>query len=145
MTTASSSPTRLTAEEVEELARKKDTKNRWLLASPALIIITLFAAGPLLIVVLYSFLTAGDYGNVKWIFSTKGWFSVFLQYDIFDDTLQIADAHLSIFWRSIKLSLLTTVLTAAFGIPTAYFIATRPLSQRNLWLFLITVPFWTNL
>ncbi len=145
MTQQNSSPSMKTAKEVEEFARRQDTKNRLLLASPAILIITLFAAGPLLIVVLYSFLTAGDYGNVKWIFSTDGWFSVFMQRDIFDDTLQIADAHVSIFWRSIKLSLLTTVLTAAFGIPTAYFIATRPLSQRNLWLFLITVPFWTNL
>ncbi len=29
--------------------------------------------------------------------------------------------------------------------PTAYFIATRPENQRNAWLFLITIPFWTNL
>ncbi|TIX69592.1 MAG: ABC transporter permease, partial [Mesorhizobium sp.] len=32
-----------------------------------------------------------------------------------------------------------------FGFPTAYFIATRPARQRNVWLFLITIPFWTNL
>ncbi|MFW2545678.1 ABC transporter permease subunit [Primorskyibacter sp. 2E107] len=29
--------------------------------------------------------------------------------------------------------------------PIAYFIATRPKSSRNIWLFLITVPFWTSL
>ncbi|TIX99179.1 MAG: ABC transporter permease, partial [Mesorhizobium sp.] len=62
-----------------------------------------------------------------------------------DDTLAFADAHLSIFWRSAKLSFLTTILTLLFGFPTAYFIATRPARQRNVWLFLITIPFWTNL
>src|SRR5690606_17232162 len=32
-----------------------------------------------------------------------------------------------------------------FGFPTAYFIATRPQRTRAIWLFLITIPFWTNL
>mgnify|MGYP006182067371 CR=1 FL=1 len=31
------------------------------------------------------------------------------------------------------------------GFPTAWFIATRPPKARALWLFLITIPFWTNL
>ena len=31
------------------------------------------------------------------------------------------------------------------GFPTAYFIATRPVETRNIWLFLVTIPFWTNL
>ena len=35
--------------------------------------------------------------------------------------------------------------TLAIGFPTAYFIATRPRTTRNIWLFLITIPFWTNL
>jgi spermidine/putrescine transport system permease protein len=131
--------------QIEQVARKRDVRNRWLLSAPALLIITMFAAGPLLIVLVYSFLTPGDYGNVKWIFSAKAWMNVFVQRDIFDNTLQWSDAHLSIFWRSVKLSMITTVLTAVFGIPTAYFIATRPAKTRNLWLFLVTIPFWTNL
>jgi ABC-type molybdate transport system permease subunit len=39
----------------------------------------------------------------------------------------------------------TTVLALAFGFPTAYFIATRPERSRGVWLFLVTIPFWTNL
>lgn len=114
------------AEAAEREVRKRDIRTRWLLSAPALAIIICAAAGPLLIVLVYSFLTPGDYGNVKWIFSTKAWVNVVLQQDIFDDSWQWADGHLKIFWRSIRLSLLTTVLTLAFGIPTAYFIATRP-------------------
>jgi len=45
----------------------------------------------------------------------------------------------------VKLSLLTTLITLAVGFPTAWFIATRPARQRAMWLFLITIPFWTNL
>ena len=95
--------------------------------------------------VLYSFLKPGDYGGVEWGFSTEGWVSVILQRDIFDDTMSIADAHVSILWRSVRLSLLTTITAFILGFPTAYFIATRPRSTRNVWLFLITIPFWINL
>ncbi|TIL40359.1 ABC transporter permease [Mesorhizobium sp.] len=133
------------AEQVAEEAERREIRDRWLLSAPALIIIFLAATGPLLIVVIYSFLTPGPYGGVVWKFSTDGWLSVLMQRDIFDDTLAFADAHLSIFWRSAKLSFLTTILTLLFGFPTAYFIATRPARQRDIWLFLITIPFWTNL
>lgn len=130
---------------VEQEAQSRDVRNRWILSLPALSIIFFAAAGPLGIVILYSFLTPGDYTGVIWTFSTDTWVNVILERDIFDDNLIWADAHLRIFWRSIKLSLATTILTAIFGIPTAYFIATRSPRSRNIWLFLITIPFWSNL
>ncbi len=114
------------AAEVAAEAERRDIRKRWLLSTPALVIIMLAAVGPLLIVVIYSFLTPGDYGNVVWRFNTEGWVGVVLQKDIFSDQWQWVDAHLSIFWRSIKLSFLTTATTVLVGVPTAYFIATRP-------------------
>lgn len=129
---------------VEEERRRKVRRN-WLLSTPALIVLVGASSGPLLIVLVYSFLTAGEYGGVVWEFSGKAWFNVFLRYDIFDDTLLLADAHLAILWRSVRLAFMTALATFIFGFPTAYFIATRPLSTRNIWLFLITIPFWTNL
>jgi spermidine/putrescine transport system permease protein len=134
-----------TAAEIAREAERKDIRTRWWLTTPALVIIFIAALGPLFIVVVYSFLTPGDYGDVKWQFSTDAWVGVILERDIFDDTLSIADAHLSIFLRSAKLSLITTVLTLIFGFPTAYFIATRNERTQAIWLFLITIPFWTNL
>lgn len=119
--------------------------SQWILLSPALLILFVAAFGPLFIVLIYSFLTAGDYGGVVWSFSTEAWFNVFAERDIFDDTLGFADAHLAIFWRSFRLAAVTTVVALIFGFPTAYFIATRPPKQRNLWMLLIMVPFWTNL
>ncbi|MBY8977520.1 ABC transporter permease [Rhodobacteraceae bacterium NNCM2] len=126
-------------------AERRAARANILLSTPALIVLFCAASGPLMIVLVYSFLTAGDYGGIEWVFSTEGWMSVFLQRDIFDDTLSIADAHISILWRSIRLSFLTTVTALVFGFPTAYFIATRSPQTRNMWLFLITIPFWTNL
>jgi spermidine/putrescine transport system permease protein len=87
----------------------------------------------------------GKYGNIEWAFSLEGWRGILFTKDIFTEQYQLADANVTIFWRSIKLSLLTTILTFAVGFPTAWFIATRPPKARALWLFLITIPFWTNL
>jgi spermidine/putrescine transport system permease protein len=130
---------------VARAVRQREVRSAWLLSTPALIVLFLAASGPLLIVLVYSFLTPGQYGGVVWEFSGQAWFNIFFQRDFFDDTVGLADAHLTIFWRSVRLSLLTTVITFAVGFPTAWFIATRPPGQRTMWLFLITIPFWTNL
>jgi spermidine/putrescine transport system permease protein len=129
----------------EQRAARRRVRTSWWLCAPALVLLLAGASGPLLIVLVYSFLEPGEYSGVVWEPTLDAWFSIFLQRDIFDGTVGLADAHLSIFWRSVKLSVLTTAITFALGFPTAWFIATRPPNQRGLWLFLITIPFWTNL
>jgi spermidine/putrescine transport system permease protein len=126
-------------------ANRSAARRRWMLLAPALFILVLAASGPLLITLVYSVLTAGDYGGIEWQFSTDAWFNVFAQRDIFTDELGWSDAHLSILWRSVKLSLMTTLACLFFGVPTAYFIATRPKKQREFWMLLVIIPFWTNL
>ena len=130
---------------LEKVALQRETRRNILLTTPALFVLAIAASGPLLIMLVFSFLTPGDYGGVKWEGSLEAWFQVVFHRDIFDDTVALADAHLSILWRSVKLSFLTTLLAFLLGFPTAYFIATRPAQTRNMWLFLITIPFWTNL
>lgn len=129
----------------EETAARASDRRGWLLSTPALVVLAAGALGPLFVMLVYSFLTPGEYGNVEWKFSLDGWIGTFFSRDIFDGTLSLADAHLTIFWRSVWLSFLTTVFTFVVGFPTAWFIATRPPRERALWLFLITIPFWTNL
>ena len=129
----------------EQRQARTSARNGWLLSAPALVILAIAAIGPLIIVLVYSFLTPGDYGNVVWEFSWNGWKSVFVEEDIFEGTLTLADAHLAIFWRSLSLSVLTTVLTFLVGFPTAWWIATKPPKARAFSLFLITLPFWTNI
>jgi spermidine/putrescine transport system permease protein len=133
-------------QQAAEKAGRDEIRSRWLLSAPALLIIFFAAIGPLAVVVLYSFMVKGDYGDVKyWQFSLDGWFDVLFERDMFDDTLGPAWANITIFWRSLKLSFITTLITLFLGFPTAYFIATRPAHKRDLWLFLITIPFWTNI
>ncbi len=129
----------------EERQTREAARAGWLLSAPALVLLGLAASGPLIVMLVYSFLSPGDYGNVVWDFSTDGWVGILFSRDIFDGTMMLADAHLTIFWRSVWLSLMTTAITFLVGFPTAWFIATQPPKARALWLFLITIPFWTNL
>ena len=130
----------------EDAAAAASVRRAWALSAPALVLLSVAAAGPLLIMLVYSFLSPGEYGNVVWDFSVDGWRGILFSEDIFEPgTYALADAHLTILWRSVKLSLMTTVLTCLIGFPTAWFIATKPPRTRVLWLILITVPFWTNL
>ena len=119
---------------------------KWLLSAPALVVLVLAASGPLLIVAVYSFLSPGNMGGVAWEPSLEGWFKVFFSRDIFDpENVSWNTANLTVFWRTVWLSIQTTLICAVLGFPTAWFIATRPPHRRALWLFLITIPFWTNL
>ena len=135
-------PARQTAEDRTDAL---SARAGWLLSLPALVVLALAAIGPLFIMLVYSFLTPGEYGNVVWKLSWDAWIGILFTRDVFDGTLAWADANLTIFWRSVKLSLVTTLFTFLIGFPTAWFIAMRPPRQRALWLFLITIPFWTNL
>lgn len=137
--------TTLSGEEATAQAERKTRRLRWILLTPALAIICGVGIMPLSIILVYSFMSPGPYAGISWEPTFDAWISLVLERDIFDDTLQLNDAHISILYRSLWLALLTTVLTLIFGFPLAYFIATRPARQRNLWLFMISLPFWSNL
>lgn len=100
---------------------------------------------PLAIILAYSFMEKGDYSGVTWGLSFEAWINLILERDIFDETLSWNHAHITIFLRSIGLALMTMIATLLIGFPTAYFIATRSPGQRNFWLFLIALPFFSNL
>jgi spermidine/putrescine transport system permease protein len=120
-------------------------KRNQLLSMPALVIIFVFGVIPLAIIIIYSFLKPYQNGGVVWQFSTDAYVNFLFQRDIFDDTLQFSPDFLIIFARSIFFAFLTTVVCLLLGFPTAYFMATRPPEQRNWWVLLITIPFWSNL
>jgi len=141
--TAASSVDRLAT--VQTDLERQRIRTRWSLVAPAMFVIGIFGIVPLLIILIYSFLVAGSYGGVEWKFTTDAYVSFLFDHDIFDGTLKFVPDYLEIFWRSIWLALLTTIVCLVLGFPTAYFMATRPPAQRNYWVFLITLPFWTNL
>jgi spermidine/putrescine transport system permease protein len=132
--------------EMAAARRAAETRRRWLLKAPALLTIILASVGPLAVMLIFSVMEKGAFGGViLGQFSLDGWLNVFVERDLFDDTLMLADANLIILWRSIKLALVTTLATLLIGFPTAYYIATRPEHIRSQWMLLITIPFWTNL
>ena len=116
----------------------------WLLA-PGLLTILCIGIMPLSIVLVYSFLEPGSFGGVSWNFSVDAYIQILFEEDIFDETLIFTTAYLEIFLRSVGLAFFTAVACLLVGFPTAYFISIQPPSKRNIWLFLITIPFWTNL
>jgi spermidine/putrescine transport system permease protein len=131
--------------DAEARADRGHVRRNWLLLSPTMAIIGVFGILPLFIALTYSFLDADTYGGVRWTFSTEAYVQLLFERDIFDETLVFNSAYIEIFWRSFLLAAFSTFAALILGFPTAYFMATRPESQRDLWVFLITIPFWTNL
>jgi spermidine/putrescine transport system permease protein len=133
------------AQQAQQEIEKKAGVRRWLLTAPALITVGIFGILPLIIIVIYSFLKAAPYGGVVWSPSVEAYVSFLFQTDIFSDELVFSPDFLEIYLRSFIFAVGTTVICLFLGFPTAYFMATRPPRQRNWWVLLITIPFWSNL
>ncbi len=113
---------------------------------PAWLMIGFFLVLPVLMMLVYSFLTKEFRGGVVWEFSTAAYDQFFFDRGLFgDEPAKIEWTYIAIFWRSMVQAFTATVICLLIGFPTAYFIATRPDSTRNIWLFLVTVPYWVNL
>ncbi|CAD5953010.1 MULTISPECIES: ABC transporter permease [Planktothrix] len=110
----------------------RKTRNLLILLLPATIWLLIFFIIPLITVLVYSFLERGTYGGVTWEFTLKNYQRL------------ANDLYLNIFWRSLGLASLTTLICLIIGYPLAFFIATSSTRWRNLLLFLVIIPFWTN-
>lgn len=127
------------------LAERRLLRRRLLLTSPAMLTLLVFLLLPLGIMFLVSVLVPGDYGGVKWDqYSLEAYVNFLYERDL-DDSLVFNTDYLQIFQRSFWLSVLTTVGCLLIGFPTALYLALQSERKRNLLLFLVTVPFWTNL
>ena len=140
---AANPDSKLSASAVAEARRARRT--RLALLAPGFLTIATIGIMPLSVVLVYSFLEPGDFGGVNWVPSFDAYVRLLFAEDIFDETLSFTTDYLEIFFRSVSLGLSTTLICLLVGFPTAYFIATQPPARRNAWLFLITIPFWTNL
>jgi len=118
---------------------------RWGLLSPALAILGLFVVAPLGFMAFVSTLDRGPQGTVVWDRHSLDAYVQFLFERDLMGRLTINTDYLRIFSRSILLAALTTVLTLLIGFPTALWMAFQPLSRRGFLVFIVTVPFWTNL
>ena len=117
----------------------------WLL-TPSWAVIGFFLVLPVLIMLVYSFLTKEFRGGVIWEFSLAAYDQFLFDRGLFgDEPPSIEWTYITIYIRSILQALAATVICLIIGFPTAFFIATRPPSTRTIWLFLVTVPYWVNL
>jgi len=111
---------------------------------PALITIGIFMILPMLILLVFSFLEADPYGGVEPVFSTEAYVQTLYEID-FDDTLSFNPVYLNILARSVLLAVMATIGCIILGLPVAYFVSRQSPRNQNLLLFMITLPFWTNL
>lgn len=91
---------------------------------------TVFFVGPLLIILVYSFLKKALYGGVDWQFSLEAYRQMF------------NPNYAIVLFRTIKLSLISTLITILLALPCGYAVARS--SKQTLILILIMIPFWTN-
>jgi len=84
-------------------------------------------------VLLYSVLTDGQ-NRIEWTFTWANYVEVWT-----------GRVYQAIMLRSLTVSMLVTLVTVIIAFPIAYFVSFHVApSRKSLWLFLITIPFWTS-
>ncbi|MGO4670942.1 ABC transporter permease [Bosea sp. 2RAB26] len=115
------------------------------LTAPAALFLVAFMVAPLLLMVYVSTLERAPFGGVLWGSHTAvAYEKLLLERDLLG-ALSFNSDYIAIFGRSFRLAAITTVLTLAIGLPTALYMTTLSPRRAAIILFLVTVPFWTNL
>ena len=101
-------------------------------AIPILVWIGLLVGVPLIFVVVLSFLSRDNLGNIVFKFTL-------------DNYKKISDpVYLKVFFNSFLLATLTSSLTLLIGYPVAYFTANLDAKNRSFAIVLIMLPFWIS-
>lgn len=102
------------------------------LISPTFLYALVLLVVPILVVVAHSFWTQ-NYLTIDRTFTLEN-YRIALTEPIYRDLLM----------RSLWISLLVSLFTVVLAYPIAYFISFHGGRHKGLWLFLITIPFWTS-
>lgn len=103
-----------------------------LLSGPYILWTTLFTIVPLVIIFIFSISASSKIGQLSTDFTIS-------RYKQFFEPI-----YLDVFFRSIKLSLYSTLLCFIIGYPVAYIIASKEMRVRNFLILFIILPQWTN-
>ncbi len=101
---------------------------------------------PLILTLIASFGKRSPDGNVIYAFS----FDNYLRLVGFSNACADGKAfcfdplYINILWRSLVLAFNTTVIVILLAYPLSYFIARAQPARRNLYLFMVLIPLWTN-
>ena len=120
------------------------TQNRIFSLLPLWVVIGIFMIGPLLVMAVVSLMESNVYGGVHFKFSLSGYRQILFDTNLFDE-IEFNPAYLIIIARSFMLALAATFLSLLIGFPAAYFISRQSNKVKNILIFLVTIPFWTNL
>lgn len=107
-------------------------KNEAILTAPTLLWLILFFVVPSIAMVVISFRPASMYGGVG-----EGW--------TLDAWRALGNPNYPIIlWRTVWLSLVTTVICLALALPIAFVLGRMQGKWRAILLMIVIVPFWTN-
>lgn len=115
------------------MVRRSEGLQIGMLLFPGLLWLGLFFAMPLVVIVLYSFATPGPTGRVEWVFTLNNYYTLFTR-----------DIYVNAYLRSIRIGFVTTIACLLIAYPLAVYIVKRPPRLRNVLLFMVLLPFWTN-
>jgi spermidine/putrescine transport system permease protein len=117
-----------------------------LLASPAMLWMIALLIVPLILIVITSFGQRDADGNVIYTFTLDNYIRLAgLETNCADGAATCFNSlYVEILARSVGLAFVTTLFTIVLGYPLAYYVARAPVRRRNMLLFLILVPLWTN-
>ena len=115
------------------------------LTAPATLYLALFMIAPLLLMLYVSTLERAPFGGVLWGQHTGVAFEKLLFERDLAGNMSFNGDYLAIFARSFRLAAITTLLTLAISLPTALYMTTLTRRRAAFVLFLVTIPFWTNL
>lgn len=102
------------------------------LISPTFLYALALLVLPILIVLAYSFWSQ-DYLTIDRTFTLENYRKALLE-PIYQDLLL----------RSLRISLVVSIATVVLSYPIAWFISFHGGLNKNLWLFLVTIPCWTS-
>jgi spermidine/putrescine transport system permease protein len=101
--------------------------------SPTAVYAILLLAAPLALIFIYSFLTDG-YLEIIRTFTFANYIEAWTN-----------ELYRVVMIRSLFVALTVTAVTVLLAFPVAYFVSFHvDPSRKSLWLFLITIPFWTS-
>jgi spermidine/putrescine transport system permease protein len=107
-------------------------KAEWFVSLPTLVWLSVFILIPTGLIFVLAFRPANPYGGVE-----AGWTL---------ETLRSlwTPSYLAIALRTLRISVLTTVICMILAVPTGYTIARASEKWRNRLLMLVIIPFWTS-
>ena len=112
--------------------KKRRLRGEALTVLPLYVFTLLFVLGPIVYMIVLSFLTRAETWGVLPEFTLQNYKNI------------AEPVYLETFWESIKLALTSTVLVILIGYPFGYFMAKLTAKWKKRTMMLLMIPFWTS-